>query len=145
MVIRPLLKDVTKENDLHNKTNNFIKDMKFNVAKSCFSCKHIRKYKVKTGVLEQILYGCSIVFDKSGGEIITQPNCLCYCSLYKKMDVYAHKRDIRQGAGFPTHRTPEITVTSDGEETEVVTFKEERSADILDFQGYITDNIPFGN
>ena len=57
MIIRPLLKDVIEENELHNKMNNFIKDMKFNVAKSCFSCKHIRKYKVKTGALSKYCMG----------------------------------------------------------------------------------------
>lgn len=145
MVIYPLLKDVLEENKLHEDTNAFMKNMKFNVARTCFSCKHLRRYKVKHGLLEQVLCGCSIVFDKSDGKIITQPNCLCCCSQYEKMEQYVNKRDIRCGSGFPVKRTPEITVSSNGEEEEVVTYKGGVSADVLETPKFIIEDIPFGN
>lgn len=119
----PLLKDIEAENKLAVETNDFIKSMKHTVSKSCFTCQYLRKYRTNLGGYSLDEFGCEIIYDKSNGQIVTKPNYLSCCGMYKKMQKYRNKRDLRCGSGFPVVREPEVIRLSDELDAEVITFK----------------------
>lgn len=119
----PLLKDIEAENKLAVEMNDFIKSMRHTVSKSCFTCQHLRKYRTNFSGYSLDEFGCEIIYDKSNGQIITKPNYLACCSLYKKMQKYRNKRDLRCGSGFPVVREPELISQTDDRDAEVITFK----------------------
>lgn len=139
----PLLKDIETENKLAVEMEDFVKRMRHTVAKSCFTCQHLRKYRTNLGGYSSDEFGCKIIYDKSNGQIITKPNCLSCCGMHKKMQKYRNKRDLRCGSGFPVFREPECIRQIEDGDPEVITFKGNVDAEysVNTFQ-FVGDDVP---